>query len=97
MLARMWKPATALTVSAAQRADLEALVRSGKTPQRVVARALIVLAAAEGTPINAIARGCGMSRPTVYLWRNRFQQPASSACSRMRPALAVGAPCRPTR
>ena len=74
MLARMWKPATALTVSAAQRADLEALVRSGKTPQRVVARALIVLAAAEGTPINAIARGCGMSRPTVYLWRDRFQQ-----------------------
>ena len=74
MLARMWKPATALTVSAAQRADLEALVRSGKTPQRVVARAMIILAAAEGTPINAIARECGMSRPTVYLWRDRFQQ-----------------------
>ena len=50
------------------------MVRSGKTPQRVVTRALIVLAAAEGTAMNAIARECSVSRPTVYLWRDRFQQ-----------------------
>ena len=70
----MWKPAEALTVRASQRADLEALVRSGKTPQRVVARAMIVLAAAEGQATNAIAREFGVSRPTVNLWRTRFQQ-----------------------
>ena len=70
----MWKPAKALAVSAAQQSDLEALVCSGKTPQRVVGRAMIVLAAAEGTPINAIAREFGISRPTVYLWRDRFRQ-----------------------
>ena len=69
----MWRPAKALSLSALRRADLEALVRSGKTLQRVVTRALIVLAAADGTPINAIARECGLSRPTVYLWRDRFQ------------------------
>ena len=74
MLRRMWKAADALVLTSSQRADLDALVRSGKTPQRVVARALIVLAAADGTPINAIARECGMSRPTVYLWRRRFAQ-----------------------
>ena len=49
MLRRMWKPADALSLSPSQRADLEALVRSGKTPQRVAARAAIVLAAADGT------------------------------------------------
>lgn len=70
----MWHPADALPLSSAQRADLNALVRSGKTPQRVVARALIILAAADGQPINAIARACGVSRPTVYLWRDRFQR-----------------------
>ena len=70
----MWKPADALSLSASQRTDLEALVRSGRTPQRVAARALIVLAAAAGTPINAIAQEFGVSRPTVYLWRERFRQ-----------------------
>ena len=70
----MWKPAEKLALSATQRADLETVVRSGKTPQRVVARAMIVLAAAEGTPINATAREFGVSHPTVYLWRNRFRQ-----------------------
>lgn len=70
----MWTPADALSLSSSQRADLETLVRSGKTPQRVVARAMIVLAAADGTPIHAIAQEHGVSRPTVYLWRERFQQ-----------------------
>ena len=27
-----------------------------------------------GPPSNAIARECGVSRPTVYLWRDRFQR-----------------------
>lgn len=69
----MWKPAAAVSLSSSQRTDLEALVRGGKTPQRVAARAMIVLAAAEGRPINAIAQEFGVSRPTVYLWRDRFE------------------------
>src|SRR4029450_7496911 len=28
----------------------------------------------EGTPMNAIAREFGVSRPTVYLWRRRFEE-----------------------
>src|SRR6187397_2892671 len=74
MLAAMWKPAAALALRPSQRVDLEALVRSGKTPQRVVTRALIVLAAADGKAIHAIAQEFQVSRPTVYLWRERFQQ-----------------------
>ena len=73
MLRGMWKPADALPLKPAQRADLEALVRSGKTPQRVAARAAIVLATS-GQPMNAIARAFGVSRPTVYLWRRRFEE-----------------------
>ena len=73
MLGTMWKPAVALALTAPQRADLEAFVRSGKTPQRVVTRAMIVLAAADGTAVNAIARELGVTRPTVYLWRDRFR------------------------
>ena len=61
------------------------LVRSGKTPQRVAARAAIVLATGDGKPINAIAREFGVSRPTVYLWRDRFEAGReSSGWSKMR-------------
>jgi transposase len=74
MLSFVWKAADTLVLSGAQRAALEALARSGQTPQRVAARARIVLAAADGQPINAIAREHGVSRPTVYLWRDRFAQ-----------------------
>src|SRR4249919_2361327 len=70
----MWKPADALSLTTKQRADLEALVHSGKTPQRVAARAAIVLAAGSGQAINAIAKDFNVSRPTVYLWRERFEQ-----------------------
>jgi DDE superfamily endonuclease/Winged helix-turn helix len=37
-------------------------------------RALIVLAAGSGQAINAIAKEFQVSRPTVYLWRERFEQ-----------------------
>jgi hypothetical protein len=41
------------------------LVRSGKTPQRVVLRARIVLGAAAGRANHALARELGISRPTL--------------------------------
>ena len=58
---------------------------------------MIILAAAEGTAINAIARQFGVSRPTVYLWRDRFRQAASSGWSRMRRAPGAGVASRLTR
>ena len=79
MLAGMWKPAPALTLSPSQRADLQALVRSGKTPQRVAARSLIVLAAADGKPINAIAQEFGVGPPSTS-GGTGSNRPAWSAC-----------------
>lgn len=41
-------PADRITLTGAQRRELRRLVRSGRTEQRLVTRAKIVLAAAEG-------------------------------------------------
>lgn len=48
------------------------LARSRTAPARLVDRARIVLAAAEGQPAGRIAAGLGRSRPTVYAWIRRF-------------------------
>jgi transposase len=68
----MWNPAPARCVSREDREWLEALVRSGKTPQRVALRAHLGLRAAEGRPNHALAKELGISRPTVLLWRQRY-------------------------
>ena len=69
----MFKPAAALTINPVEKERLQQLVRSGKTPQKIALRARIVLAAADGNPNNAIAKALKISRPTVLLWRARFQ------------------------
>lgn len=70
----MFKVATALQCDAGQKKRLEALVRTGKTPQKVVQRANIILLAARGLSNNRIAQTVKTTRPTVLLWRKRFQQ-----------------------
>jgi len=65
----MFTPASGLPLDENQRKRLQFLVRSGKTPQKIVLRARIILAAAEGKPNNAIATELQTSRPTVLLWR----------------------------
>ncbi len=56
------------------RGRLLRLVRSGKTPQRVALRARLVLMAADGVSNSETARAVGVSRPTVLLWRDRFER-----------------------
>jgi transposase len=69
----MFKPAVALTISRDDKERLQHLIRAGKTPQKVVLRAQIILAAAEGQSNSAIAKTLKITRPTVLLWRSRFQ------------------------
>ena len=57
-----------------ERTTLERWVRSRRTEVRVVKRAEIVLAAAEGKQNKDIARELGTSRLTVGLWRSRFAE-----------------------
>lgn len=70
----MFTPAKALPVHDIQRKRLMHLADSGKTPQKIVLRARIVLQAGEGRPNHAIAKELGVSRPTVLLWRERFAE-----------------------
>ena len=61
-----------MAVTPEDKAELERLIRSGKTEQRVAFRSRIVLKAAEGLPNNKIAEALGTSRPTVIDWRKRY-------------------------
>lgn len=67
-----WVPAEALQLSEEDIAELKRLARAPKTPQKVVARAKVALAAAAGRSNNAIAKELGLSRPTVIMWRQRM-------------------------
>ncbi|MGH6853153.1 MAG: helix-turn-helix domain-containing protein, partial [Methylocella sp.] len=68
----MWDSTAALGITPEIRRELERIIRSGKTEQRVVLRARIILGAAVGTSNNALASALGTSRPTVLNWRHRF-------------------------
>ena len=61
-----------LTISPPDRKRLERLVHDRNTPQKVVWRARIVLAAASGTKAGEIATAVGKSAPTIRRWRRRF-------------------------
>ncbi len=67
-----WAPAEPLALSDQQEVELRRLIRAPKTPQKVVLRARVALAAAEGKSNNAIASELEVSRPTVILWRKRM-------------------------
>lgn len=54
------------------RAQLEQVVRQGKTPQKVARRARIVLMLAHHAPPSTVAETLAISRMTVRLWAQRF-------------------------
>lgn len=70
----MWDSAIGLSMTAEQKAQLEAWVRAPNTPQKIVLRSRICLLAHEGKANRQIARELGTSRPTVLLWREHFAQ-----------------------
>ena len=61
------------------RACLEHWIKSSTTPQRLVLRSRIVLAAAAGSTAVEVARSLGVSRPTVRLWLRRFDEGGPNA------------------
>jgi transposase len=62
-----------------ERRAVEDLARSRTAEARLVERARIVLAAAQGRRPSAIARDLGISRPTVYTWIKRFNARGTAA------------------
>ena len=59
-------------VSPADRKRLEALVAGRNTPAKLVWRAEIILATADGLGTHAIMRRAGKSKPCVWRWQERF-------------------------
>jgi transposase len=64
--------ATPITLTNAERAELESLVRSTKTEHRTLFKAQIVLLAAAGVATRAIAREVGCTTGTASKWRVRY-------------------------
>jgi len=65
-------PAQVITVSAAQQAALERIVRRHTSPQALVRRAQIILAAASAEQNERVARHLGCTRKTIRTWRARW-------------------------
>ena len=87
----MSRPAPQIELTAAQAAELRALVRATTTPQRLVVRARIVLQAAAGNPSDAIALELGQTPGTVGKWRRRF---AAKGLAGLQDAVRSGCPSR---
>jgi transposase len=61
-------------VSAEDRARLEAIVTDRNRAQKHVARARIILGAAERLPVAEVARRAHVGRPAVWRWQRRFAE-----------------------
>ena len=61
-----------ITLTGSQRRELTRMTRAGRTEQRLVTRAQIVLAASAGESNAQIARWLGICEDTVRKWRRRW-------------------------
>jgi hypothetical protein len=74
-------------VSPSNRARLAALIGARNTPSKVVWRAEIVLATADGHGTNAIMRRTGKSKPCVWRWQERYIDEGDFLCRQPGPPL----------
>jgi len=77
--------AQTITLTEEQRRTLTKWARGRSTPSRLVLRAKIVLAAAEGRQNQAIAGELCCTRRTVGTWRNRFSESGLAGIERDAP------------
>lgn len=63
-----------ITLKAAERTQLEALLAKGKLAAKVFKRATALLELDRGKTLCAVAQTLGVSYPTVLAWRDKYQQ-----------------------
>lgn len=85
MLVAMPLPIRVTQLRRGERAVLEHWVRARTTPRRVVERAQIVLASADGYGGDEICAVLGVSRPTVSRWLDRYDADGAAGLQRDRP------------
>jgi transposase len=61
-----------LYLSRGDRAELQSLARNRNTPRKLVWRAEIILATADGHGTFEIMRRAQTSKPTVWRWQQRY-------------------------
>ena len=69
---RMSRSASLIALNEADRLKIQQWIAAHGTPQQVVLRARIILAASEGCTDGAIVDQLSINRKTVALWRKRF-------------------------
>ena len=69
----MYWPSPQVKISKDLCEELEKLARNRSTPKKLAQRCWMILMGAEGISNYAIARTLNVSRPTVILWRMRFE------------------------
>jgi transposase len=84
VVAQRQVPACAV-VSTAERAQLQRWIRSRTSAHRLVVRSRIVMLAANGLSVAAIARRLQVSPTTVQLWCTRFHRDGLTALEREAP------------
>jgi transposase len=63
-----------LYVGPSDQTTLERLIADGKTPQKIVKRASIVLMSGRGLGTTAIGREARVSKPTVWRWQQAYME-----------------------
>lgn len=80
----MFTSAAPLATTAGQKAELEALVRNGNSPQKVALRCRVLLLSCQGIANHAIAQQLSISRPTILGLRVVFAKDGITAVTRIR-------------
>src|SRR3990172_3276048 len=80
----MWDSPEPIALGAEDRRVLETWIRAHNTPQSIAVRARIIVMAAQGLSNRRIACELGISRPTVIMWRERFEAGGPTALTEVR-------------
>src|SRR5215813_7139001 len=75
-----------VTVSAADRAHLAAIIDDRNRPLKHIQRAQIILFSADRLPVLQVAQRAGTSRPAVWRWQKRYAEAGGRAAARQNPA-----------
>lgn len=88
-------PVRRIQLRKGDRVKLERIIRSRTSPQRMVERAKVVLASADGISGYEIAAMVGISRITVVRWFNRYEEEGIAAVLRRSSAIGAAPPDNP--
>ena len=71
-----------ITVTAADRARLQSIIRDRNSPQKHVWRARIVVLTADGKGTTGVMRAVGKGKTVVWRWQERFMQEGVAGLTR---------------